>query len=232
MEKKRLAKYLAASGVASRRKCEELIFEGRVKVDGKITLLPQTLVDGSERISVDKKEIKGEESKVYFILNKPSGYLCSPVDGSTKRMVLDLFAEQNKRLFTVGRLDKETTGMLLVTNDGAFANSVIHPSSGIQKEYIAKTNHEITEVHLRAISAGTEVDGVFVRPIRVQKLRKGTVKIVVGDGKKREVRCLVEAAGLEVKDLKRVRIGGLTLGDLPIGSWRVLTEKERTQIFQ
>jgi len=135
------------------------------------------------------------------------------------------------RSFTVGRLDKDTSGLLIVTNDGEFTNQAIHPSSNIQKEYIAKTNHEITDLHLKTISAGTKIEGTFVKPIKVKKVRKGTLKVIVGEGKKREVRLLIEAAGLEVRELKRVRIGGLVLGNLPLGSWRPMTNKEKELIF-
>src|SRR5262249_53449817 len=147
----------------------------------------------------------------------------SPVNPHSKsRLVLDLFEGVSKRLFTVGRLDKETTGLLIVTNDGTFANQVIHPSSNIHREYVAKTGQEITDQHLKTLSHGIEVEGCFVKPLKVRKVRRGTVKIIVGEGKKREVRALLEAVGLEVKELKRVRIGGLTLGTLPIGAWRTL----------
>ena len=231
MEKKRLAKFMAASGVASRRACEELIFSGRVKVNGAVTLLPQTLVDGNDRITLDNGSLKGVEGKVYYILNKPAGYLCSSVGSGRSKMVLDLFGKINKRLFTVGRLDKDTTGLLFVTNDGIFAHRVMHPSSNIRKEYIVKVSHEVTSDHLKIINAGTDVEGEFVKPISVTKLRRGTIKIIVAEGRKREVRILVEAAGLEVKELKRVRIGGLRLGTLPVGTWREMTDKEKTAVF-
>src|ERR1700722_12143027 len=152
MEKTRLAKYMAAAGVASRRACEELIFDGRVKVNGILTLIPQTLVDDSDQITLDSRSIKNVEEKVYFILNKPAGYLCSPVPNSRRKMVLDLFATVKKRLFTVGRLDQDTTGLLIVTNDGIFANKVMHPSSNLRKEYIVKTKEEVTADHLKTIS--------------------------------------------------------------------------------
>lgn len=231
MKRKCLAKFLATAGVASRRKCEDIIFAGRVKVNGKVTLLPQTMVDGNEEITVDGAFVKGEEAKVYFILNKPRGYLCSSLNTGSRRQVLDLFDGVEQRLFTVGRLDKETTGLLIVTNDGEFANRVIHPSSNIHKEYVAKTDHEITVEHLKKISSGTEVEGKFVKPVRVKKVRKGTLKVTVAEGKKHEVRLLIADAGLEVLELKRVRIGGLHLGDLPVGTWRPMTAKEKELTF-
>lgn len=231
MEKKRLAKFMAAAGVASRRACEELIFSGRVKVNGIITQLPQTLVDESDQVVLDNHSLKAVEGKVYYILNKPPGYLCSTIESGRRKIVLDLFDKVNKRLFTVGRLDKDTTGLLIVTNDGHFAHRVMHPSSNIRKEYIVKVSQEVSSEHLKTINDGTEVEGVFVKPISVTKMRRGTIKIIVAEGKKREVRLLVEAAGLEVKELKRVRIGGLRLGTLPVGTWREMTQKEKRAIF-
>jgi 23S rRNA pseudouridine2605 synthase len=230
--KKRLSKTLAAAGVASRRACEELIFAGRVRVNGENVLIPQTLVDDQDSITVDEKTVTLEEEKVYFILNKPAGYICTAKRTGSSKVVLDLFEGITQRLFTVGRLDKNTQGLLLVTNDGHFANRVIHPSSNIKKEYLVKTNHEVTAEHLMAISAGTQVEGVFVKPERVQKVRKGTLKIIISEGKKREVRLLLETAGLDAKELTRIRIGSLLLGPLPPGSWREMTEKEKELIFK
>lgn len=232
MTKNRLSKILAAAGVASRRACEELIFSGRVKVNGQVTLLPQTMVDAKDILHVDDKKIGKAESKVYFMLNKPEGYLCTAKHHGKAKLVLDLFEGNEQRLFTVGRLDKDTKGLLLVTNDGHFANEVIHPSSHVVKEYLAKTDSEITHEHLKAISSGTLVEGVFVKPAHISKVRKGTLKIAVHEGKKREVRLLLENAGLQVQELTRIRIGGLHLGSLAEGSWRAMTEQEKIAIFE
>jgi 23S rRNA pseudouridine2605 synthase len=232
-KKKRLSKTLAAAGVASRRAAEKLIFEGRVKVNGSVEKVPQTLVDGnSDVILVDDEPIKGEEKKVYYILNKPHGFVCSNSRIGTKKLVIDLFAHLQLRLFTVGRLDRDTTGLLLVTNDGHFANKVIHPSSNIAKEYLVKTVQEITDIHLKAISKGTSIEDSWIRPVKVEKVRKGTLKIVVQEGKKREVRLLVQNAGLEILELSRIRIGGLRLGPIPEGTFREMTENEKRVIFQ
>lgn len=239
MEKKRLSKVLAAAGIASRRACETLIFEGRVTVNGSVANLPQTMVSQADKIAVEGKPISHQQEKVYYMLNKPPGYICSTRGGPKTKLVLDLFKEETEekngeetRLFTIGRLDKDTQGLLLVTNDGHFANRVIHPSSNINKEYLAKTDREVTQEHLTAISTGTLVEGLFVKPIRAAKVRKGTVKIVIAEGKKREVRLLLEGAGLKVIELTRIRIGGLHLGSLPVGSWRPMTETEKTIIFE
>lgn len=229
--KKRLSKTLAASGVASRRACETLIFDGRVKVNGEVVLLPQTLVGEKDELLVDDQAIGHAEAKFYFMLNKPAGYICSAMQKGASRLVLDLFKEVKARLFTVGRLDKDTEGLLIVTNDGHFAHRVMHPSSNIQKEYLVKTDQELSADHLCAISSGTLVEGTFVKPLRVTKVRNGTMKIVVAEGKKREVRLLCQAAGLNVTQLVRIRIGGLQLGPIPIGTFKPMSEREKTAIF-
>lgn len=231
--KKRLSKALAAAGIASRRAAEELIFEGRIKVNGQVVKVPQTMVDWErDTILVDEAPIRGEEKKVYFILNKPHGYVCSSTPLGTKKLVIDLFAHLDLRLFTVGRLDRDTTGLLLVTNDGHFTNKVIHPSSNISKEYLVKTSQEITDLHLKDISKGTYIENAWIKPVRVEKVRKGTLKVVVKEGKKREVRLLVQNAGLDILELSRIRIGGLRLGPIPEGTYRELTETEKKEIFQ
>jgi 23S rRNA pseudouridine2605 synthase len=226
--KNRLSKILAASGVASRRACEELIFAGRVAVNGQIILTPQTLVDSAiDQISVRGKLVQLEEKKVYFLLNKPLGYLCTSVEkqGGAKR-VLDLFSHLPYRLFTAGRLDQETSGVIIVTNDGAFANRVIHPSFNRAKEYLAKTDQEITLQHLMTISEGVWLDHCFVKPLSVKKVRRGTLKIVISEGKKHEVRTLLTEAGLTIRELSRLRIGPLSLGTLMPGEFRTLTPQE------
>jgi 23S rRNA pseudouridine2605 synthase len=226
--KTRLSKTLAAAGIASRRLCEEIIWQGRVSVNGETVLIPQTPVDREKDvIIIDGSILPKQEKKVYFLLNKPSGYHCTNIPYFPKaKKVLDFFSHLPYRLFTVGRLDKETTGLIIVTNDGAFANRVIHPSFNIDKEYLAKTDQEISHDHLMQLSKGTTIEGVFVRPLQVKKVRKGTVKITVSEGKKREVRLLLERTGLKVLSLSRIRVGSLLLGPLLIGHWRELTSKE------
>lgn len=232
MVKKRLSKALAAAGISSRRGAEELIFAGRVSVNGKTVLVPQTLVDWeTDLISCDGEPVKGEESKATYLLNKPPGFLCTNVRPGKKPIVLDLFPHAKERLYTVGRLDRDSTGLILVTNDGAFANQVIHPSFNIEKEYLVKTLQEITHEHLEILSQGARVDDKWVRPVSVQKVRKGTFTITVKEGKKHEVRIIAERAKLKVIELKRIRIGQLLLGTLPVGAYRPLTEKDKKQIF-
>jgi 23S rRNA pseudouridine2605 synthase len=231
--KNRLSKVLASCGVASRRKAEELIFNGNVSVNNMVIKLPQTPVDlDKDDIRVFGNPIKSKEKKVYFLLHKPTGFICSSKKIGSKKIVLELFEELPYRLFTVGRLDRETSGLLVVTNDGHFANELIHPSSGICKEYLVKTVQEISSEHLETISQGAFVEGEWVKPKKVTKVRKGTLKIVLMEGKKREVRSLVEKAGLTLLTLSRIRIGGLNLGSIPYGSYREMTESDKKQLLQ
>lgn len=230
--RQRLSKVLAQAGVDSRRHCEELIFEGKVRVNGKIVLLPQTMVGPEDEITLNKKRIQAQEKKVYYILNKPKGAVCS-TEKKYKQRVLDLFKDSPYRLFTVGRLDKDTTGLMLITNDGNFANKVIHPSSDVEKEYIAILNKPIFGRSLKAIEKGTLVEGVFVKPLVVQAIGERKIRIVVKEGKKREVRLLIEAAeGFNAVELERTRIGKLKLGRLLPGSWRSMTDKDKQLIFE
>jgi 23S rRNA pseudouridine2605 synthase len=165
------------------------------------------------------------------MLNKPPGIICSNVRVGNKPIILDLFPASAERLFTIGRLDKDTTGLILVTNDGLLAQEVIHPSKNIIKEYLVKTTQEITAEHLETLSQGARVDEKWVRPVSVHKLRRGTFKICVKEGKKHEVRIIAERARLKVLELSRTRIGGLLLGSLPLGAYRPLTDKDKRLIF-
>jgi len=228
----RLSVAIAKAGIASRREAEKLIFASQVKVNNAITITPQTQVTvGKDVIEVNGIKIIALEKKVYYILNKPKGYLCTN-DPRVKKTVTSLFPHEEKRLFTVGRLDKETTGLLIVTNDGEFANEIIHPSNNVSKEYVLKTNCEILPQHINTLMRGGWVEGTYVRPEKVQKVRRGTVKIIVGEGKKREIRQLAEKAELKVLELKRTRIGPLHLGNIPEGGYRKVSEKEMRAIFQ
>ncbi|MCH9614732.1 MAG: Ribosomal large subunit pseudouridine synthase B [Chlamydiia bacterium] len=228
MIEERLSKVIARAGVTSRRKAEELIFAGKVKVNGKKILVPQTKVAlPRDRIEVDGYTLAKEESKVYYVLNKPKGFICSH---EGRKRVYDLLPD-TERIFSIGRLDRDTKGLLLFTNDGHFAQEVIHPSANISKEYLVKVNSEVMDEHLKAVSKGTLIEGKWIRPVRVSKVRKGTLKVVVKEGKKREVRLLVENAGLTIYELSRIRIGGLALPKLKEGTFRPMTEKEKRAIF-
>lgn len=223
----RLSKVLAKAGIASRRGAEQLIFDKKVSVNQKIVVLPQMDVDPErDEILVDEKPISLEK-KVYFLLNKPMGYHCTNKRPSKNtKLVIDLFSHLPQRLFTVGRLDRDTTGAIILTNDGDFSQRLIHPSFGQTKEYVAKTRQEISADHILRLAEGTRVQGVWIKPHFVKKVRKGTLKITVCEGKKHEVRALLKAANLDVLELKRIRIGPFTLGELPLGAFRKLSESE------
>lgn len=233
----RIAKVLAAAGVASRRSCEELIFKGKVTVNGSVCNTPQTRVDpGQDVIYVNGCRLaKKLPPKVYFALNKPKGYICSAGEKETKSVISlfdDFMKSWNKRnpgtpkprLFTVGRLDVATTGLIIVTNDGEFANKVSHPSSNLSKEYIATINGGVSKRHLLTISEGTVIEGVHCTPDLVELLpqqpdiSRPRLRIVVHEGRNHEVRELVKNAGLQMHALKRVRVGGFRLSsDLALG---------------
>jgi 23S rRNA pseudouridine2605 synthase len=226
MQKQRLSKVLATAGIASRRACEQIICDGKVSVNGVIATVPQTMVDAtSDVITVEGKRISQPAPKVYFALHKPVGFTCTNAPNVKKRVV-DLVTCPKTRLFTIGRLDKETSGLILLTNDGHFAHRVMHPSGNITKEYIAKVDQELTHEHLVKLSEGCRIDGAYVKPVSVKKIRRNTLKIAVAEGRHHEVREFIAAAGLFTLELKRVRIGGLTLGTLPVGTSRALTKRE------
>lgn len=233
----RLCKVLAAAGVASRRSSEELVFKGLVTVNGSVCTAPQTKVDPARDVIYVKgnRLPKKLPPKVYFALNKPKGYICSSGERENKS-VLTLFDDYLKswdkknpgqpkpRLFTVGRLDVATTGLIIITNDGEFAQKLSHPSSNLKKEYIATIDGTVNKRHLITISEGTVIDGTHCTPDVVellaqqQGIKKHRLRIVVHEGRNHEVRELVKNAGLEIYSLKRVRIGGYRLpSDLELG---------------
>ncbi len=231
----RLQKLIAESGYCSRRKAEELITKGKVIVNGKIIRELGTKADYGDSILVDGKLIE-KDDKEYYIFNKPRGVITSTSDDKHRKVVTDYF-DSNKRLFPVGRLDYDTTGLLIVTNDGDFANKIMHPSNEIEKLYIAKVKGIIKGEHIRALKNGIIIDGSRCVPKRV-KLRKfdrktntSIVEVIIVEGKNHEVKVLFENIGFEVEKLKRERIGFLSLGKLNSGEYRKLNQKEIKQLL-
>ncbi|HRW58278.1 MAG TPA: pseudouridine synthase [Chlamydiales bacterium] len=223
----RLNKYLALCNICSRRKSEEFIANGDVKVNGHVVTNPATQIEDTDVVKFRNKTIKVEKKKLYFLLNKPIGYLCSNKRTSEKsKLAIDIFYAEKTRLFTIGRLDKNTSGLLLVTNDGDFANQVIHPSKDIEKEYLVKVREEISHEDLKKLTRRVRIENRWVKPVKVTKIRRGSFKIVIKEGLKHQVRIMTEYAGLTLMDLKRIRLGSLVLGNIPLGSYRSLTEKE------
>lgn len=231
----RLQKIIALSGYASRRKAEELIKAGKVMVNGKVVRELGTKANFSDDILVDGKKIE-EEEKEYYIFNKPRGVITSTSDDKGRKVVTDYF-ETNKRLYPVGRLDYDTTGLLILTNDGELANLIMHPRNEIEKQYIAKLEGIIKGEEINKLKNGVVLDGTKCIPKRVKlrgfdkKTNTSIVEIVICEGKNHEVKRLFESVSFNVLKLKRERIGFLTLGKLKSGEYRKLNPKEVKQLY-
>lgn len=226
----RLQKVIAEAGIASRRKAEELIVAGKVKVNGKVVTELGTKVDSKDTIEVNNQIIE-KEIKEYYLLNKPRGVITSTSDDKGRTTVVDLI-DTTARIYPVGRLDYDTTGALLLTNDGEFANILTHPKNSIDKVYLAKLNGIIKGEQINKLKDGVMLDDVLVKPSRV-KLKKtdpvkntSMVEITIHEGKNHEVKRLFESVGFLVDKLTRERIGIFNLEGLKSGEYRKLTTKE------
>lgn len=228
----RLQKILAGAGIASRRQSEKLIAEGRVSVNGQIITRPGTKADPSkDHIRMDGKRIGGEKRKVYVLLYKPKGYMTTLNDPEKRPTVMDLVAGVKTPLFPVGRLDYDTEGLIIMTNDGELANGLMHPSNQVEKIYHAKVKGIISTEKLKRLSAGGislptgKTAPCHVHPIRHTDLNQW-VELVLHEGKTREVRKILERVGHPVVKLKRVAYSFLKIGDQPLGSYRYLSDSE------
>lgn len=226
----RLQKIIAASGLMARRKAEEAIAAGRVTVNGRIARLGDSADETTDTVLVDGKALPSREKKVYIMLNKPRGYVTTLHDDQGRRQVTELLREIPERLYPVGRLDMYSEGLLLFTNDGDFANRLIHPSHEVEKTYRTQVRGEDPERAIAFLRAPMDIDGYRIRPARVELVRKtpegAVLDITVHEGRNRQVRKMCEQAGLKVNRLCRIREGFLTLGDLKSGQWRELSEEE------
>lgn len=221
----RLQAYLARCGVASRRHCEEYILQGRVTVNGQRAELGCKVSPG-DRVCLDRKVVKPEEQGVYIAVNKPRGYLCANEDAEGRPLVSHLLRRIPYRLFHVGRLDYQSSGLIFYTNDGRFARQVSHPSATVEKEYVVQCSREVPEELLQRYQKGVRVDGVSYR---LKSYRFKAAKIVVltlVEGKNREIRRVFEHFRLPLKAIHRVRIGCVTDRDIPLGKYRRLTPTE------
>lgn len=226
----RLQKYMASCGVGSRRNCERIIQAGRVKVNGQeIKELGIKIDSDSDIISVDDKIITIEENKVYIILNKPEGYLCTLKDERGRKTVLDL-VKVKERIFPIGRLDYDTSGLLIMTNDGDIYNKVIHPREKIDKIYEAEIEGIPTEEEIKKFCSGIDIGGYVTAPaefvIVSGKKNSSIVKITIHEGKKRQIRRMCKAIKHPVRTLKRVAIGKITFTEIEKGEWRFLSSEE------
>ncbi|MBQ8132232.1 MAG: rRNA pseudouridine synthase [Bacilli bacterium] len=231
----RLQKVIAQAGIASRRKAEQMILEGLVKVNGEVVTELGTKVKDSDEVSINNKPIV-KETKEYYLLNKPRGVVTTTSDDKNRRTVVDLI-QTSARIYPIGRLDYDTTGVILLTNDGDFANIIMHPKSNIDKVYVAKLNGIIKGEQINRLKAGVDLDGQIVKPSRV-KLKKvdnekntSTVEIIIHEGKNHQVKRMFESVGLLVDKLKRTRVGIFELNDLSSGEYRKLTPKEVAIIY-
>ena len=226
-EKTRLQAYLAHCGVASRRASEQIILDGRVTVNGAVVTELGTKVSNSDKVCLDGKPLHLEERKCYVLLNKPAGFVCSSSDEKGRQVAADLLRDSyRERLYNVGRLDMYSRGMILFTNDGDFAAKLSHPSSQIEKEYIVETSQDVSEETARLFEKGVRVDNVFYKCVRCQVLKPRKIKIVLIEGKNREIRKMLESQNIGTRSLVRVRIGNVNLDDLRPGEHRDLTPRE------
>lgn len=235
MEEMRLQKYLAMCGVASRRASEEIILQGRVKINGeKCTMLGTKVADG-DVVSLDGEEIKLEEKKYYIMLNKPVGYMTTVSDEQGRPTVMDLISDISKRVYPVGRLDCNTEGLLLMSNDGDFTHKVTHPKHKLDKTYEVFVSGNAEKNAIRKLEHGVFIDGKKTAPAVVDIVDFGKnsalLTITIHEGRNRQVRKMCASVGFKVMGLKRISEGGLSLGNLPLGKWRHLTNAEIKRIL-
>ena len=228
----RLQKFLANAGIASRRKCEELILNGKIEVNGEVITELGTKVSDKDIVKYNGKIVKSEEEKVYILLNKPIGYVTTVKDQFNRDTVLDL-VKINKRVVPVGRLDMYTSGALILTNDGEFVNMLTHPKNEVNKTYNVTVKGNVTNEDIEQLQKGVEIDdGYITKPAKVKILKIddekniSRIQITIHEGKNRQVRKMCEAINKKVLALHRCKIGNLEVKDLEVGKWRYLTKKE------
>jgi len=231
MTEMRLQKFLSGAGVCSRRKGEELIKEGRIKVNGKRVSELGTKVDSDKDfVEFDGRPVALDSQLVYIALNKPKDYVSSCYQKGDKT-VLDLLSI-SERVYPVGRLDKDSTGLLLLTNDGRLHYRLTHPSFDHEKEYEVTVANALPEGVLRKLAQGLPMMGTKTRPARVKRISTRRFLIVLQEGKNRQIRRMLRKVGNQVTDLKRIRIANIRLGNLPPGRWRYLSDKEKDLLLK
>lgn len=231
----RINQYLAHCGICSRRKAEQLILDKKIAINGEVVVSLSTEINDNDVVTYLGKQVKPENVFVYYILNKPKGYLSTASDDRNRPTVLNI-VKDNNRIYPVGRLDFNTEGLLILTNDGEWANKVIHPRNNIEKTYEVLMKTKPSPAQLHQIQSGVSIDGVLVKPVRISKVTNQDglfrIEISVMEGKNREIRQLFDNAKCKIFALKRISIGKLKLGDLPTKQYRKLTESERELIFK
>ncbi len=227
----RLQKFIAECGIASRRNAEKIIESGRVTVNGELVDYMGCVINPEEDVvEIDGKVIEPENKKYYIVLNKPKNYVTTVSDDLGRPTVMQLVSDINARIYPVGRLDFDTTGLLIMTNDGEFANILTHPKHVVNKTYIARIDKPLDENQLDRLRNGIDLDGVLTSPAKAENIKRPQkgfeVKITIHEGKNRQVRRMLDAVGANVMSLKRISVGSLTLGNLPEGKWRRLSDAE------
>ena len=232
----RLQKYLADAGIASRRKCEELIAAGRVSVNGTVARLGATFEEGDE-VLLDGRPVAPQREKVIILFNKPKNVICTNDEGEDRVRVSDFFTQLPYRLYTVGRLDYDSEGLILVTNDGDIANRLMHPRYGTSKTYRVLCTGWLTPEDKRRLRSGVELEDGMTSPAELRILRerqdgRTELLLTIHEGKNRQVRRMLAATGHDTLRLQRTAIGKLELGDLKPGEWRYITEDELEKLTQ
>ncbi len=226
----RLQKFMADSGVASRRKCEEMIEQGIVKVNGNTAHIGDKVDPKRDKVTVRGKKIAVTDNMRYIMLHKPRGYITTMQDEQGRKCVAELVKDVGVRVYPVGRLDRESEGMLLMTNDGAFSNALTHPTRHVPKTYRVTIRPNITDEQIAAFQDGIEIDGRMTAPASLRVIDKSegrvVVEVILYEGRNRQIRRMFEELGIEVARLKRSAVGSIKLGMLPQGKWRDLTEDE------
>jgi len=235
MSEMRLQKFLAHAGIASRRASEDIIKQGRVTLNGRTITDMGVSVSESDLVNVDGKLIENEEEKTYIMLNKPVGYVSTAKDQFDRPTVLDLVKDINKRLYPVGRLDYDTSGLIILTNDGDFTYQLTHPKHEIDKEYEALISGIPSDAEIKRFEDGLQIDDYTTSPAKIiisEKNRNNTlVHITIHEGKNRQVRKMCEAIGHNVLTLKRISVGPIALENLPEGKWRRLSDTELKSLY-
>ena len=227
----RLNKYIAQAGIASRRKADELISAGKVKINGAVCTALGTEVEDGDVVVVNGRTISAHEEKtVYYALNKPLGYITTTSDEKGRETVLSLLTDVTQRVYPVGRLDVDTTGLLILTNDGQLANRIMHPRNEVWKTYEAEINIAISEEKIRKLREGVDIGGYITKPAKVKLLKQtqhaSLLEISICEGKNRQIRKMFKAVGARVTALERKSIGEVTLGRTHVGTYRKLTQRE------
>lgn len=226
----RINKYLADCGVASRRKCDELIAQGKVKVNGKVVRELGLDIKHTDVVLFENRAVRPSVKRVYYKLHKPKGYVTTASDEKGRKTVVELMRKVQERIYPIGRLDYDTEGLLILTNDGDITNILTHPKNNVKKTYIASVEGDITPADIKQISKGVDIGGYVTQPCSAQILDKDDkftrVEIVIAEGKNHQVKKMFEAVGKTVAFLKRTSIGEIKLGGLSRGEYKALTTKE------